>query len=395
MNTKMQATVERPPQAIAPSLVWIMAVTCGVVVANIYYNQPLLQSIASSLSLSEKAVGWIATITQVGYTLGLLFMVPLGDKFERKRLILLMLTGATVFLLIAGFTLSYPILLIASLFIGIFSSVPQLLLPMAAHLAPDESRGKVVGKVMSGLLIGILLSRTVSGYVGAHFGWQTMFLAGGGLMLVIMALLYTRLPDSQPTYTGTYGSLMKSLWTLVRTLPPLRQAAATSLFQFGAFSAFWTTLVFFLEGPDYQFKSDIVGLFGLIGAVGALAAPLAGRSADKRGPRPTILAGMAVGIVAFALMGILSKSLLVVILGVILLDMGQQLTHISNQTKVFALKPEARSRLNTVYMSSAFAGGSLGSFLGMMAWTSGQWPAVCVLGIILISIGLFLNRKAN
>ncbi|MBO9639061.1 MAG: MFS transporter [Siphonobacter aquaeclarae] len=380
---------------MAPSLVWIMAVTCGVVVANIYYNQPLLQSIASSLSLSEKAVGWIATITQVGYTLGLLFMVPLGDKFERKRLILLMLTGATVFLLIAGFTLSYPILLIASLFIGIFSSVPQLLLPMAAHLAPDESRGKVVGKVMSGLLIGILLSRTVSGYVGAHFGWQTMFLAGGGLMLVIMALLYTRLPDSQPTYTGTYGSLMKSLWTLVRTLPPLRQAAATSLFQFGAFSAFWTTLVFFLEGPDYQFKSDIVGLFGLIGAVGALAAPLAGRSADKRGPRPTILAGMVVGIVAFALMGILSKSLLVVILGVILLDMGQQLTHISNQTKVFALKPEARSRLNTVYMSSAFAGGSLGSFLGMMAWTSGQWPAVCLLGIILISIGLFLNRKAN
>lgn len=391
----MQVTVERSQQAIAPSLVWIMAVTCGVVVANIYYNQPLLQSIASSLSVSEKAVGWIATITQVGYTLGLLFMVPLGDKFERKRLILCMLIGAAVFMFIAGFTLSYPVLLVSSLFIGIFSSVPQLLLPMAAHLAPDESRGKVVGKVMSGLLIGILLSRTVSGYVGAHLGWQMMFLSGGLLMLVIMGLLFTRLPTSEPTYAGSYGSLMTSLWTLLKTLPELRRAAATGLFQFGAFSAFWTTLVFFLEGPDYQFKSDIVGLFGLIGAVGALAAPLAGRSADKRGPRPTILAGMAVGIAAFILMGLLPQSLWAIIAGVILLDMGQQLTHISNQTKVFALQPEARSRLNTVYMSSAFAGGSLGSFLGMLAWTNGQWPGVCLLGVILISIGLFINRKPN
>ncbi len=381
-------TVNTPADSrfISSSLTILMAVTCGLVVANIYYNQPLLAEIGRTFKVPDSTVSLLATMTQVGYTIGLLFAVPLGDKVERKKLILVMLGIAFISMSVSAIAPSFEVLLMAGLFTGIFSAVPQVLLPMAAQLAGDHERGKVVGKVMSGLLIGILLSRTISGYVGAHFGWRIMFGAGAGIMVLLSLALGRFLPHSQPTYQGTYASLMRSLITLARTLRPLQKSALIGCFMFAAFSVFWTTLVFFLEGAPYHYGSDMVGLFGLIGACGALAAPLAGKSADKRGPQFTIRLGIFAAMFSYVLLGAGGTYLWVLIIGVIILDIGMQTTHISNQSRIFAFLPEARSRINTVYMTSAFIGGSIGSVAGSLGWVHGGWIGVCAIALVFVLI---------
>ena len=375
------------------ALVWLMAITCGLVVANIYYNQPLLAAIGRTFHLSDSSASLVATATQVGYTLGMLFVVPLGDKLERKRMMLIMLLGAAACMALAAWSPSFAVLAGASTLIGIFSAVPQLLVPMAAHLAPEESRGRIVGRVMSGLLIGILLSRTVSGYVGLHLGWRAMFEIGAGVMVLLGALLAWKLPTDQPTFTGSYGSLMKSLLTLTREQVPLRRAALVGASLFAAFSVFWTTLAFYLEGAPYHYGSDIAGFFGLIGAFGALAAPLAGKTADTKGPDYTIALGILMALAAYAILGFGGVYIAGLVIGVILLDVGVQATHISNQSMIFSLVPEARSRLNTVYMTAYFTGGSLGSILGGLAWVHGGWPGVCAVGGSLTALALLVSRR--
>jgi predicted MFS family arabinose efflux permease len=369
-----------------------MAITCGLVVANIYYNQPLLAAIGRTFRLSDSSASLVATATQVGYTLGMLFVVPLGDKLERKRTILLMLLGAAGCLALAAWAPSFAVLVGASVLIGVLSAVPQLLLPMAAHLAPEASRGRIVGRVMSGLLIGILVSRTVSGYVGLHLGWRAMFELGAGLMLLLVALLAWKLPISQPAFAGSYASLMRSLLTLTREQVPLRRAALVGASLFAAFSVFWTTLGFYLESPAYGYGSDVAGFFGLIGAFGALAAPLAGRAADTKGPAYTMGLGILLALGAYAVLGLGGGYLVGLVVGVILLDVGVQATHSSNQSTIFALVPEARSRLNTVYMTAYFTGGSLGSVLGGLAWTHAGWPGVCLVGGALTAVALLASR---
>ena len=389
----ISAAAARPAPVLGPGLVWLMAVTCGLVVANIYYNQPLLAAIGRTFRLSDSSASLVATATQVGYTLGMLLVVPLGDMLERKRLLLLMLLGAAACLALAAWAPSFAVLAGASVLLGIFSAVPQLLVPMAAHLAPEASRGRVVGRVMSGLLIGILLSRTLSGYVGLHLGWRAMFEIGAGLMLLLAGLLAWKLPTDQPTFTGSYASLMKSLLTLTREQPALRRAALVGACLFAAFSVFWTTLGFYLESPAFGYGSDVVGFFGLIGAFGALAAPLAGRLADTRGPAFAGTLGLALALAAYAVLGGGGAYVAGLVLGVILLDVGVQATHISNQSVVFSLVPEARSRLNTVYMTAYFIGGSLGSVLGGLAWVHGGWPGVCALGGALTAAALLASRR--
>ncbi len=381
-----------PPQQLDAALVWLMALTCGLVVANIYYNQPLLAAIGRTFHITDSRASLVATATQVGYTLGMVLVVPLGDMLERKSLILWMLGAAAVCLGAAAFAPSFALLAVASVLIGICSSVPQLLLPMAATLAPEADRGRIVGRVMSGLLIGILLSRTASGYVGAHLGWRVVFEGAAGLMLALAALLAWRLPRSRPAFQGTYASLMGSLLTLTRELPTLRRSALVGGAIFASFSVFWTTLTFYLAGPVYHYGSDVAGFFGLIGALGALAAPLAGKVADTRGPRYALTVGIALALVAYVLLGVGGGYLAGLVLGVILLDVGVQSAHISNQTLVFSLRPEARSRLNTVYMTGYFTGGSLGSVVGGLAWMHYGWPGVCAVGSVLVLLALAIHR---
>ncbi|GAA3928123.1 MFS transporter [Hymenobacter algoricola] len=381
-----------PPIPLAPALVWLMAITCGLVVANIYYNQPLLAEIGKTFGVSDSRVSLVATVTQIGYTLGLLFVVPLGDKRERKSLILGLLLCSAVCLAGAAFAPTFALLALASLLIGIFCAVPQLLIPMAASLASDEERGRVIGKVMSGLLIGILVSRTISGYVGAHFGWRTMFWVGAGLMVLLSGILARMLPRSQPTFAGSYGSLLKSLGPLIRNLPTLRRSALVGACMFAGFSAFWTTLVFFLDSGTYHYHSDVAGLFGIIGASGAFAASFAGKSADKKGADYALNLGIVMFLGAYALLAVGGYHLIGLIIGVVILDVGQQMTHISNQARIFVLLPEARSRLNTVYMTACFIGASAGSFVGALAWTSFQWPGVCGVGLGFVSAAYLVNR---
>lgn len=373
-----------------------MALTCALVVANIYYNQPLLAAIGGTFHLTPSTASLLATATQVGYTLGMLFVVPLGDMLERKQLMLLLLLGATGCLALAASAPNFAVLAGASVLLGITSAVPQLLVPMAAHLAPPADRGQIVGRIMSGLLLGILLSRTVSGYVGKHLGWQAMFGIGAGLMLALTALLAWRLPTDRPHFAGSYGALMRSLGTLVREQPALRRSALVGGLLFGSFSVFWTTLAFFLASPAHNdghgYGSDVAGFFGLIGAVGALAASWAGKTADRKGPDYTIRLGSGLALLSFAVMGLTGSYLFGLVAGVILLDVGVQGAHISNQTAIFALVPEARSRLNTVYMTVYFAGGSLGSVLGGLAWMHGGWWGVCALGAALAGAAMVVQR---
>ena len=370
-----------------------MALACGLVVANIYYNQPLLAAIGRDFGVSDSRASLIATATQAGYTLGMLLLVPLGDKLERKRFILWLLFGVAGCLAGAALAPSFWILAAASVLIGLCSAVPQLLLPMAAALAPEADRGRIVGRIMSGLLLGILLSRTISGFVAAHLGgWRVVFGGAAGLMLALAALLAWQLPRSYPSFRGTYAELMRSLGALVRELPTLRRSALVGMGAFAGFSVFWTTLVFHLESPTYHYGSDVAGLFGLVGAAGALAASLAGQAADTQGPRFAILVGVVLALAAYVVLGLTGGWLVGLVLGVLLLDVGVQAAHISNQTLIFSLRPEARSRLNTVYMTGYFTGGSLGSVLGGWAWMHYGWPGVCVAGGACVALALVAHQ---
>jgi predicted MFS family arabinose efflux permease len=367
---------------------WLMTIGSGLVVANIYYNQPLLGKIAQTFAVPAAQAGSIAMLTQVGYATGLLFIVPLGDMLRRKRLILADFVLIILSLLLAAFSPNVYCLMAASWLIGTTSVLPQLFIPLAAHLARPEARGKALGTVMSGLLIGILLSRTVSGFVGELWGWRAMFLIAAGVMVVLWIALYFLLPEVYPDFKGSYKNLMKSLWTLFRQEPLLRLAAVRGGLAFAAFGGFWATLVFLLQGAPFHAGSGAAGAFGLVGALGALAAPLVGRLSDNRSTRHMVTAMIGLIILAYVVFGFSGQSIPGLVLGVVLIDIGIQATHISNQTLVFSLNPQARNRLNTVYMVIYFLGGATGTFLATQAWKQWQWPGVVAVGLVSATLSL-------
>jgi predicted MFS family arabinose efflux permease len=390
----MSVQNSQKPQ-LTPLILWIMTITTGFVVANIYYNQPLLNDIALTYHINTAKAGQVAVITQIGYAVGLLFIVPLGDMFERRKLMLIDFVFMVTSLLVAAWSPSILVLLIASLFVGITSVIPQLMIPMAAHLAKPHERGKKIGFIMSGLLIGILLSRTISGFVGQHFGWRAMFYIAAGMMLLIWLLVYLQLPKVDADYKGKYADLMKSIIKLVKDEPALRLASFRGALCFACFSAFWTTLVFLLK-QHFKLGSDVAGAFGLLGALGAVAAGLMGRLSDKTDAYKLSAFTIILIIVSFILFMVSGYSLIGLAIGVVLMDVGVQATHISNQAIIFALNPSARNRINTVYMVSYFIGGSLGTFLATIVWDKYQWNGVCIIGITLSTIVLIvhlLNRQ--
>jgi predicted MFS family arabinose efflux permease len=372
-------------------ILWTMTLATGLIVANIYYNQPLLSDIAATFHISNGEAGQIAMFTQIGYATGLLLIIPLADMFKRKRLMLIDLAFVVVALLLAASAQKVWILAVSSLLVGITSVIPQVLVAMAAHLAKPEERGRKIGVVMSGLLIGILLSRTISGFVGEQFGWRAMFYIAAGLMLVMWILIALIVPEVEPDYKGSYSSLMKSLITIAKEEPKLRLAAFRGALCFACFSAFWTTLVFLLREPPFNEGSAVAGAFGLVGAFGALAASFIGRLSDKANPNQLITYTLILLLLSFVIFFAFSHSLAGLIVGVILMDMGVQATHISNQAIIFSLNPNARNRINTVYMVSYFVGGSAGTFLASKIWGTYHWQGVCTIGIALSAIVLIVH----
>lgn len=368
--------------------VGLLAVTAGISVANLYYNQPLLPQIGRSFGYGDGRTGLVSTTTQIGYAIGLLLFVPLGDIVERRRLMTSLLVAVAASLGAAAAAPSLGWLALASLAIGITTVVPQLVIPYGAGLVPAAERGRVVGHIMGGLLIGILAARVVSGAVGALAGWRTMFAAAAVTMLALAIALAWLLPASPPTSTMRYPELLRSLVTLARREAVLQDASFIGALVFLAFSAFWTTLAFRLEWPPLHYGSTVAGAFGLVGIVGASAAPLIGRRADRTSPRRTVGLGLAVIVAAFLLFATGGHTLAGLVAGVIILDAGMQAVGVSNQARIYRLPAEAHSRLNTVYMTTYFAGGSLGSALGAWAWGHWRWAGVCAVSLAALALAV-------
>lgn len=363
---------------LSKTSVMFMAVCTGLIVANLYYCQPLIVLIANEFKIPEADAGTITYLTQTGYAIGLFFMVPLGDKIERKKQILITTLATVVALVIAATAQSFLVLEIASLLIGITSIVPQLILPLAASLSEPSQRGKVVGTIMSGLLVGILLSRTLSGIIGDLWGWRSMFWIAAGICLLMFFVMQRQFPYNKPVFHGSYGQLLQSLFTLIKTQPLLREATIINAFCFAQFGAFWTTMVLLLSDAPFHFSSSTIGLFGIVGASGALAAPLVGRLGDKGNSRIAVGYGCLLMLISFVIFYFSGSSIVGIIIGIVCIDIGIQGVHISNQTRVYSLLPEARNRLNTVFMSFSFLGTAAGSAYGLFLWKLGGWHAVAI-----------------
>ncbi|HZY38897.1 MAG TPA: MFS transporter [Mucilaginibacter sp.] len=367
---------------LTPLTLWIMTIATGLIVANLYYNQPLLDEMARTFHVSKAKVGQVSYFTQLGYATGMFFLAPLADMVKRKRLMMVIFGFIVLSLLITAASASINLLVCFSFILGAASLIPQILVPMAAHLAKPEERGKKIGFIMSGLLIGILLSRTFSGLLGEYFGWRAVFYVAAGIMLVTWLLLWLFLPEVEPDYDGTYGSLMASLIDLIKREPKLRVAALRGALCFACFSAFWSTIVFLLKA-NFNLGSDVAGEFGLAGAAGALAAGLMGRLSDKTDAYKLSGFTILLVLISFAIFYLSAHSIWGLIAGVIVLDAGVQATHISNQSIIFALRPEARNRINTIYMVTYFLGGTAGTFIATLLWKNFQWNGVCAIGAIL------------
>jgi predicted MFS family arabinose efflux permease len=364
----------------------LLAVAAGISVANLYYAQPLAASMAATLGVSSAALGSALAATQIGYALGMVLLVPLGDGRERRRVIVTTLLAAAPPLLLVAGARNVAMLALSSLLVGVASSVPQMILPYAVELAPIADRGRVVGTVMSGLLAGILLSRTASGALGALFGWRLVFVIAAAAMLVLAATLRALLPPQEPATALGWGTIVRSLASVWSTQPTLRRRAFVGALGFASFSVFWSTLSFHLQRIGYG--SATAGTFGIVGIAGVLVGPMAARRATGDNPSRLNVAALLVLALSFVVFFLFRASLLTLGAGVVLLDAGVQASHLTNQTVVFGLAPELRSRLNALYMVFYFAGGALGTALASVAWALGGWSAVCLLGAVLALLGL-------
>ena len=368
--------------------VGLLAFSGGAIVANIYYAQPLLAEMARVFGVSVSHIGFVAMLSQIGTATGMFLFVPLGDNHERRSLITVLLVAAFVSLCAMAAARNILWLEIAAFAVGATASTVHVVVPLAAHLAPEAKRGRVVGTVLSGLLLGILLARTFSGFAASLFGWRAVYGIAAAGMLILALLLRLRLPECPPQHRLSWLALVRSIGGLVREHRALRESALLGASLFCAFSAFWTTLVFLLQAPPYHYGPSVAGLFGLVGAGGALCAPFAGHLSDRHGARSAILLALGTTLASFVILAAFGKMLPGLVVGVILLDLGVQAGHVANQTRIYSIDPAARARLNTVYMFLYFVGGSLGSYFGAIAWVHWGWLGVCGLAVAVLACAL-------
>jgi predicted MFS family arabinose efflux permease len=383
-----------PKQATDSVPTWIVALlaaSCGLTAANIYYAQPLIGLIAPAVGLGEKTASLIVTATQIGYCAGLLLLVPLGDLVENRRLAFSTLLCACLALVLAAFAPSGALFLVASLLIGVGSVATQMLVPIAAHLAPDASRGRIVGNVMSGLLLGIMLARPVSSLIADSLGWRAVFIASAATMAILAFVLRALLPERRPRPDFGYFHLIGSLWTLLRDLPILRRRTAYQTALFACFSLFWTSAPLELAGPTFQFTQRGIALFALAGTAGAIAAPITGRLADRGWGQITTGASMLIVAFSFWLARIGGEgSLAALVLAGILLDGGVQGNQVVGQRIIYGLGEHARSRLNGIYVAIFFLGGAGGSAIASVTYALGGWNAICWAGFGFAIVALLL-----
>ena len=393
------ATVIPIRTRLTPPLVFLLAASTGLSVAALYYSQPTLGVLAADLHASNAAVGWVPTLTQFGYALGLLFLAPLGDRFDRRTIIVVKSLLLAIALLAIAAAPSLSVLLGASLAVGLLATVAQDIVPAAATLAPAAHRGRIVGTVMTGLLLGILLSRVVGGIVAEALGWRAVFGGAAVIALFTTAILARGLPRFQPTSTVAYPALLASLAALWKQHRALRYAAlAQGLLSIG-FSAFWSTLAVMLHGAPFHLGSAAAGSFGLAGAVGALAAPFAGRLADRRGPQWVTRVAATLAVVSFAAMFAMPQlstqaQLVLLALATVGFDLGVQASMIAHQTIVYGIAPEARSRLNAVLMTTMFVGMALGGALGAQALAAWGWNGIVTLAVAASLAALAVRMRA-
>jgi predicted MFS family arabinose efflux permease len=356
-----------------------MAAATGVSVANNYYAQPLLPVMRQDLHLSSAAAGLIVTVAQIGYAAGLLLLLPLGDRLERRRLVVVLSLLGAVALVVLAAAPTGGVLLPAAFAVGALSVLAQLLVPFAASLAADHERGRVVGLVMSGLLLGILLARTVAGLLADIGSWRVVYLVAAGLMVVQALVLRNRLPRYREPVDASYPALLASVWRLLREEPVLRLRSAYGLLGFATFSVLWTSMAFLLA-DRWHLSPAVIGLFGLAGAAGALAATGAGRLSDRGHERMATAGSAGLLTVSWLPLWLGSRSLVLLVVGILVLDVGAQALHITNQGEIYRLRPEARSRLTSAYMVLYFVGGAAGSAVSAAVYSAHRWAGVSIVG---------------
>lgn len=378
-------------EGVPTSLLLTMACMAAVSVANIYYCQPLLSLMGNDLGIDEWRASLIAMITQVGYACGLFLIIPSGDKFDRKKIVSYSFTILAMALLCIALSDNFHAVMAASFAVGACSVMPQIFIPIAAQYSRPEKKGANVGLIVSGLLTGILASRVISGLVGEWLGWRAMYFIAAIVMSLCTLIVWRIMPYTENNYTGSYKRLMHSLFALIREYKLLRICALRAAFAFGSFLALWASLTFKMEQAPFYAGSDVVGLLGLCGVAGAMAASVVGRLVSRIGVRNFNLLGAALMLSAWVIAYLWGNTYTAVIVTILILDIGMQCIQLSNQTVVFSLNPKASNRINTIFMTNYFIGGSLGTFLSGSAWSLAGWSGVTIVGIGLASCSLCIT----
>lgn len=379
-------------QGIPGYLLLILAIISGLAVANLYYNQPLLNDICRDLRVSEFTANLIPMVTQIGYALGLLFIIPLGDLYSRRRIIVINFSLLSISMLSIALSESIWFVLASSLVTGICSVMPQIFIPIASQFSRPEDKSKNVGILVSGLLTGILGSRVISGMVGEYWGWRTMYYLAAVIMFVCIFIVLKVIPDMSVNYKGTYKDLMHSLLTIFRQRPDIRLSSLRAGLCFGSFLALWACLAFKLSGAPLYAGNNVIGLLGLCGVAGALTASIVGRYVRILGVKRLNFIGCMIIMFSWAIMYIFQDTYLGFIIGIMLIDIGMQCIQLSNQTYVLTSVPNAANRVNTIFMTTYFVGGALGTFLAGLFWQEMQWEGVVTVGVSLTLLSLLITR---